>query len=110
MVPPIILSEKYRCIFDKTQKEQELIALKTKKTIEKKMDKINEDLDKLEDEETFVQNMIDSDHCVAPYDKSKNLTENHYEILRMRRLGEEANQDNFINQEQSAKTANDFYK
>lgn len=60
------------------------------------MEFISEHLNKLEAEESFVQNMIESDICTTVYDKNRSMRENHSDLTRIRQIGEDANFDNFI--------------
>jgi len=85
------------------------MATKTKKLIEQKMDMISEHLNQLEAEESFVQNMIESEICTAVYDKTKSLQENHTDLTRIMQLGEEANFNNFVSPKACEENSNDMY-
>ena len=72
------------------------------------MDMISDHLNLLEAEETFVQNMIESEICTAQYDKNKSLQENHLDLTRIRQIGEEANFDNFVSPKACQENTNDM--
>lgn len=63
------------------------------------MTQIASDIAVMQEEERFVQNMIDSDLSNMQYSKLKSLEDNHFNMVKIQRVGEQANYESFLNPE-----------
>lgn len=103
--------EKYRCLFDKTGK-QELEDIKhQKKQISLKMSGIKTFVDTHTETLAFVRNRIEEGAgCTEEYDKNKWMDDNYEKQAAQFRLSESANWQSFLAPEQTHQTMDEAFR